>query len=461
MSPNFCMITAKGGVERAQLVATRKGQGMRKGRGVSKGWGNGGWGRYAVVEFLTWLPAGLMMAPMVLLMSVRGLDIAQIGMVTAAYSITVVVLELPTGGLADVVGRRSVLAASAAVGIAGYTVMALAGSVWLFLVASLLKGIARALSSGPAQAWYVDRLHELHGPLADLKPGLAAGDAAGSVALALGTLAGGALPLIAGGEGGGESLAAPIWASAGVSAVLLVTVLAMMREPSRPVCPRLGDVLRGVPATIAGGFSLAVRDRGLARLLLVAAAAGVMLNAIELLTPGHLAALTGSPEKASTVYAIVAAAGFAANAVGSSIAPAVARWLGGSIRAVVVATVVTAGAVGALAASVALDGVAGMVAAGAAYVVLFAGLAVASLFRSELIHGRISAGQRATVMSVDSLQLQLGGALSSLVLVPFAAVGGAGGVWVVTAVIALSTGLLYIRLPAPKVRTPIPVRCPQ
>ncbi|GII58930.1 hypothetical protein Pth03_73190 [Planotetraspora thailandica] len=421
--------------------------------------GSGGRGRYAVVEFLTWLPAGLMMAPMVLLMSVRGLGIAEIGMVTAVYSITVVVLELPTGGLADVIGRRGVLAAAAATGIVAYTVLALADSVGLFLAASLLKGVARALSSGPAQAWYVDMLHRTEGPAVDLKPGLAAGEAAASSALALGTLAGGVLPLLVG--GGGTSLAVPIWVSAGVSAVLLVAVLVIMREPSRPVRPRLGGVVRGVPATVVGGFSLAVRDRGLARLLLVAVAAGAMLNAIELLTPGHLAALTGSPETASTVYALVAAAGFAANAIGSSIAPAAARLLGGSIRAVVVATAVTAGAVGALAASVALDGVAGMVAAGASYVVLFAGLAVASLFRSELIHVRIAAGQRATVMSVDSLLLQAGAAVSSLTLVPFAAVRGTGGVWIVTAVLGLATGLLYVRLPAPKIQTPIPAPSPQ
>ncbi|GAA4598989.1 hypothetical protein GCM10023194_77890 [Planotetraspora phitsanulokensis] len=414
-------------------------------------------GRYALVEFLTWLPVGLMIAPMVLLMSVRGLDVAQIGLVTAAYSITVVVLELPTGGLADVIGRRTVLAASAVFSVAGFAMTALAGSVWMFLAASLLKGVARALSSGPAQAWYVDGLHSLEGPDADLKPGLAAGGAAGSVALAIGTLVGGVLPLLV----SGESLAVPVWAGGGAALILLFTVLLVMREPARPVRPRLADVVRDVPVTIGGGFRLAVHDRGLGRLLFVAVAVGVMLNAIELLTPGRLAALTGRPETAGTIYAVVAAAGFAANAVGSSIAPAVARLAGGSMRAVMIATVATAASVGALAASVALDGVAGMAAAGAAYVVLFTGLAVSSLFRNELIHRRVASTQRATVMSVDSLQLQFGGMLSSLVLVPLSAQVGAGGAWAVTAVIMLSATLLYVRLPAARAAVPVPVGEPQ
>ncbi|ETK31967.1 MFS transporter, partial [Microbispora sp. ATCC PTA-5024] len=161
----------------------------------------GGWGRYAAIEFLTWLPPGLMMAPMVLLMAARGLSVAEIGLVSAAYSVTIVVLELPTGGLADVLGRRAVLAASAATSVAALVVMATATTAWLFLVSSLLKGVARALSSGPAQAWYVDRLHDAEGPSADLKPGLAAGGAAGSAALAIGTVIGGLLPLAVPGAG--------------------------------------------------------------------------------------------------------------------------------------------------------------------------------------------------------------------------------------------------------------------
>jgi len=41
----------------------------------------------------------------------RGLTLAQVGMVSATQSIVVLLLELPTGGLADAVGRRPVLAA--------------------------------------------------------------------------------------------------------------------------------------------------------------------------------------------------------------------------------------------------------------------------------------------------------------------------------------------------------------
>ncbi|MEN3539700.1 MFS transporter [Microbispora sp. ZYX-F-249] len=406
-------------------------------------------GRYAAIEFLTWLPTGLMLAPMVLLMAGRGLDIAEIGLVTAAYSVTVVVLELPTGGLADVLGRRAVLAASAVVAVAALAVMALAHSAWAFLIASVLKGVSRALSSGPAQAWYVDTLHERHGPDADLKPGLAAGNVAGSAALAIGTLAGGLLPLAV----RRDPLAAPVWAAAGAAVVLLVAVLVLMREPGRTArgparAARLTAAVRDVPVTIAGGVRIGLADRGLGRLLLVAVAGGVLLNTIEMLTPGRLAEVTGRAETGGAAYALVTFAGFAANALGSSLAPVAARLARGSVRAAVLATVVVAAAAAALAASVALRGWAAIAAAAAAYVVLFTALAVASLLRTELVHRRVAADRRATVMSVDSLQLQFGGMLSSLCLVPLAGVTGAGPVWALTAVVVLASALLYVRLPA-------------
>ncbi|GIH72177.1 MFS transporter [Sphaerimonospora thailandensis] len=406
--------------------------------------------RYALIEFLTWLPPGLTMAPMVLLMSVRGLDIAQIGLVFAAYSAIVVVLELPTGGLADVVGRRVVLAASAVVSVAGLITMALADSVWPFLTASVLKGIAQALSSGPAQAWYVDALHAAEGPQADLKPGLAAGATAGAIALTVGALTGGLLPLVV----HGGALAAPVWAAAGAAAVLLATVLWAMPEPrgeaARAGAARLTAVLRDVPATIAAGIRLGLTGSGLGRLLLVSVATGLLLNGIELLTPGRLAALTGRADTASTAYAVVTALGFAANAVGSLAAPAVARVAGGSVRAAVAGTVVTAGAVTALAASTGLAGWAGIVTAGVAYIVLFAGLSVVELLRGELIHQRVASDRRATVMSVDSLQLRFGGMISSVALAPLANAAGTGVAWAAAAAIMLGSTLLYVRLPAPR-----------
>jgi predicted MFS family arabinose efflux permease len=400
--------------------------------------------RYSVVTFLMWLPAGLTMAPAVLLMTSRGLDLAEIGVVMAIFNVVVVVLELPTGGLTDVIGRRTVLAVSAASSMAGMVAMAMASSVWPFVLASVLKGAARALASGPAQAWYVDMLHAARGPGADLKPGLARGEAMGSVSLCLATLAGGLMPLVLPG-----GLVTPFLAAAVAAGVLLVAALVAMPEPPRPRVS-LRSVLRDVPATVRSGLGMALRDRGLSRLLLISAAVGTALCVIELLTPGRMAALTGRVESGGSTYALVASVGFAANAAGSLLAPVAARRMKGSAGGAVAGTIVSAAALGALAASVFLSGVAGIAAACGAYVVLFAGLSVSELLRTEMLHGRVGASRRATLMSVDSLQLQLGVALASVTLGYLASRAGMGAAWWAGAGVLLLSALLYVRLPAPR-----------
>ena len=68
--------------------------------------------RFALLSALRWFPVGLTIPVNVLLMQARGLDLAVIGGLYAIYGIVTIALELPTGGLADVVGRRTVLVAA-------------------------------------------------------------------------------------------------------------------------------------------------------------------------------------------------------------------------------------------------------------------------------------------------------------------------------------------------------------
>ena len=62
---------------------------------------------------LRWLPVGLTTPIMVLLAQSRGLTLGEIGVLFTVHGVLVVTLELPTGGLADVLGRRPVVVAGA------------------------------------------------------------------------------------------------------------------------------------------------------------------------------------------------------------------------------------------------------------------------------------------------------------------------------------------------------------
>ncbi|MFG1686338.1 MFS transporter [Nonomuraea sp. NPDC049269] len=410
--------------------------------------------RYLLVSFLTWLPIGLTMAVTVLLMTERGLSLAEVGLATTVFSMVTLGLELPTGGLADVIGRRTVLAISAAFTVVSLALTAVSTTFWMFLATWVLKGIGRALSSGPATAWYVDTLHDLEGPGADLKPGLARGGAMESLALCLGALVGGFVPLAVP-PGVMTPLAVPPLLGATAGLVLLMTVLFALPEPSHARQPAgassarwsLGRVLRDVPVTVAGGVRLVAGAAVLRRLMLAAAASGVALAAVELLTPGRLAALAGTAELGSTGYAIVAALGFAGSAVGSAIAPRVAGLAGGSVRGAVAGAVLTALAIAALAATAGLDGPLGFAATGLAYVVMFSGLAMAGLLCLEMTHNAVTAAQRTTVTSTSSLSLQAGAGLSNVMFGTLAGHAGLSATWSLAAAVVLASALLFVRMP--------------
>ncbi|MFI0423734.1 MFS transporter [Spongiactinospora sp. 9N601] len=433
--------------------------------------------RYALISFLTWLPAGLMIAPLVLLMLDRGMTIVQVGVVMTVYSLVIAGLELPTGGLADVVGRRVVLAVSAACTALALVLLAVAGSFWAFMMACVVLGIARALSSGPAEAWFVDTLHAAEGPDADLRPGLSRGHIMEDMALGIGVIVGGFVPLAAeaadladaaGPDGTAiavslDPLAWPAVLGAVAALVWLGTVLVAMPEGARPPVS-MAQVLRGVPVTMVAGVRVSVRDGVLRRLVLVSAVVGMALTGIELLVPGHLAELTGSGEVGATAYAIVSAVGFAASALGAALAPALARRLSrspsrhadgpgdggrGSVRGAAAGLVVAGAALAGLAGSAAMGGAGagGVVLAGLPYVVFFAGLGAHGVLRAELAHHRVTADERATMASATSLAGSGGGALANLTLAPLAMASGAGTAWAVVAAVVLIATTAFARLP--------------
>ena len=101
----------------------------------------------AVFQLLTltrWFPVGLVIGVHVLIPLQRGLDITQIGVAASIQGFVMLGLELPTGGLSDVLGRRPVMLAAALLQTAGCVIFMLAPSFWWF-VASVAVTLVLAL----------------------------------------------------------------------------------------------------------------------------------------------------------------------------------------------------------------------------------------------------------------------------------------------------------------------------
>ena len=94
----------------------------------------------------------------VLLFRSRGLSFGEIGIVAAVGGAVTLVMEIPSGYVADRIGRRNSLLLSSGLMTAGATVFALAGAFRAFALAQATFVLGIAFRSGTADAWLYDTL---------------------------------------------------------------------------------------------------------------------------------------------------------------------------------------------------------------------------------------------------------------------------------------------------------------
>jgi MFS family permease len=392
---------------------------------------------------LRWLPVGLTAPVLVLLMAARGLDLAVVGQLLALYSLVVVLLELPTGGLADTIGRRPVLVVSSALAALGSATLGLSATVTGLAVGAVLMGAGRALGSGPLEAWYVDAVRT-HDPGADITRGISRAQATEGLALGIGSLVGGALPALAAAQGigtGGSGilpLSIPLLVSAVLFLVHAVAVLLVVQEPPRGQRSH-PDELPGptVRRTIVATVILVVRSADLRRLMGYSAILGVALSGVELVSPGAFTVVLGSEESASAWYGLVVSLGFAGSALGSLLSPRVARRFASGPAAAAALALGPPLLVAVI--SIPVPGV-----MGASFVAFYLMLGLNGPVLAGLIHDRVSGDQRTTVLSVESLALQLGGIAASVTVGALVAATSPATGYIALAV-ALLLGALLLR----------------
>ena len=393
---------------------------------------------------LRWLPVGLTTPITVLLAQARGLTLGEIGVLFTVHGVLVVTLELPTGGLADVLGRRPVVVAGAVLHIGSCLLFATATSFAGFLVGIVALGVGRVLDSGPAEAWYVDTVHRLE-PGADVAPGLAKHGAADGASLAVGAIVGGLMPALLGGTGA-TGLALPFVGAAVLDLVFIAAVVRLLTE-DRP--PREGSIrtalaagARAVPSTVTGAVRTSVTDGPMRLVLLLTAIGGIGLVACELLGPVRFADLAGGRDGGAAVYGTVLAISFAAAALGAVAAPSLRRLLRGSTRVTCAALFVLG--------AVALAVVAGpdiLVVVGTAFALYYLAHGSVSPLLSAVLHTRVTAAHRATAVSAMSLAQALGGIAGNLAVPPLAASLNTGAGFVAVAGVILLGGAVCLRLP--------------
>src|SRR5215212_9524903 len=99
--------------------------------------------RFVVLRALRWLPVGLVLPFLVITPEARGLSLGAIGAVFAVHSAVAIALEVPSGALADMVGRRRTLLAGASITAISLLIFAAAQGVAAFTASAALLAAGR------------------------------------------------------------------------------------------------------------------------------------------------------------------------------------------------------------------------------------------------------------------------------------------------------------------------------
>ena len=109
-----------------------------------------------LIKLSKWLM--LIMPVVVLFYHDNGLHTYQVYLLQAGYSLSVALFEIPSGYLADIIGRRTSLIWGSVLGTLGFAVLSLSHDFGGFLLAEIILGIGGSLISGADSALLYDSL---------------------------------------------------------------------------------------------------------------------------------------------------------------------------------------------------------------------------------------------------------------------------------------------------------------
>lgn len=368
--------------------------------------------RFAALTGFLELAIALPMPVLILHMTGRGLDLAVIGIAFTVRALLVVLLELPTGGLADAIGRRPIALASQLFTLASFTLLLFVTGPVTALAYAVLQGIGSALHSGALDAWYVDQLHRVDDDLV-LQPHLASVDLAQAGGMLVGSAIGGLLPSLTAGldlpwplSGFGISLFAGI----ALRLVVWVATLYLIKEPwhGEVTLKALREGVRTTPGILADALRLTRSVPTIRWLLVAAGAGGIAMVSVETFWQPIGATIFGAEASASRPFAILGTLSGVAVLLGSL---GVLRWgerfPGGSAALAGFSLLVRGAALLVLANAVSGAGV------GLGLTIAYMALATNNVPHDTLLHKAVPSSRRSSMLSVHSLVFYLGIAVAS------------------------------------------------
>ncbi|HWN22001.1 MAG TPA: MFS transporter [Gaiellaceae bacterium] len=322
----------------------------------------------------------------------------------AFFTAGMVIFEVPTGIVADTIGRRaSYLLGTVTLAITTLLYVLLwqvEAAFWAWALVSIGLGLGFTFFSGAVEAWLVDALHAT-GFEGNLESVFGKGQIVSGIAMLAGSVAGGYIAQV-------TNLGVPFVLRAVVLVLMFALAFAVMRDVG--FTPSRGDgVLKGMRRISGASIEYGWRVPAVKWMMLASFfTAGVGFYAFYALQP-YLLELYGDPE-AYGVAGLVAAIVAGAQIVGGVAAPWIRKLFDRRTSALLAA-------VGASAATLALIGLIEHFWAALGLIVVWGLLFAASMpIRQAYLNGLIPSQQRASILSFDSMLGSTGGVVVQPVL---------------------------------------------
>jgi MFS family permease len=369
-----------------------------------------------------------------------GLGITQAFAANAFFTAGQVLFEIPTGIVADTLGRRaSYLLGSATLFVSTLLYLLMwqtSGPFWAWAVVSMLLGLGFTFFSGATEAWLVDGLRaaKYKGTLESV---LAKGAIASGVAMLTGTLAGGVIAQF-------TNLGVPYILRAVMLLLTFIIAFGFMRDEGFTP-KRSSSFLNEMRSIFKSSLKYGIGNAPVRWLMLSAPfAGGIGIFAFYAMQP-YLLKLYGGPESYS-IAGIAAAIVAGAQIIGGLLVPYAGKIFHRRTTLLLVGSASSATAL-------ALMGIVPSFWVVLVLLVVWSTVfAAAGPIRQSYINGLIPSEQRATVLSSDNLLSSSGGVVFQPALGKVADVWGYPASYIVSAAIqllALPFMVLALRVRAP------------
>ena len=347
----------------------------------------------------------------------------------AFFTVGMVVFEVPTGIVADTIGRRAsyllgtvTLAASTLLYVLLWQIEA---PFWEWAVVSMLIGLGFTFFSGAVEAWLVDAL-DATGFTGTIESVFGRGQIVTGAGMLTGSVAGGFIAAQ-------TSLGVPFVLRGVVLVVMFVVAFRLMHDvgftPEKGGRP-LAEMRKIAGASIEYGWRVPAVKWLMVEALFIG---GVGIYAFYALQP-YLLELYGDPD-AYTVAGLVAAVVAGAQILGGMAAPRIRRLFKRRTSALLVTA-------GLSSATLAMIGLIDSFAAVVALIVVWGLLFAATMpIRQAYLNGLIPSRQRATILSFDSMMSSTGGVWTQPVL------GRSADAWGYAPSYLIAAGISTLALP--------------